>query len=341
MNVRVHHVLKKNKNYFGKGEFNYHLPISEKEMELKRIESLQPRKFSKYYVDKFCTILSESNLKNNEKYFIQRRNLRHNMKNPKKEQNEFYITSQNFEEKNNDENDDEKYNNDLLQDYFINNEKESFLTNNNNVDSEREKMLYEKLKTRKKFYKGSYNKYRNNSFDKEIKRNILSPNLIKNFDSNLAKAIENNKINKLTEKQLKNLNYISDLDLFDSIEILNKKTEKLKKIKNQKNKYYLNNISLFQYDSKKWDEKRKELNKNINEIMFNKFNTENHKYLNNMRKGIDKTHENAKKIENNLNKFFIEIDNFIEKQAEYIKENNPPEENESRPYSKRFKRSNK
>ena len=75
--------------------------------------------------------------------------------------------------------------------------------------------------------------------------------------------------------------------------------------------------------------------------MFNKFNTENHKYLNNMRKGIDKTHENAKKIENNLNKFFIEIDNFIEKQAEYIKENNPPEENGSRPYSKRFKRSNK
>ena len=75
--------------------------------------------------------------------------------------------------------------------------------------------------------------------------------------------------------------------------------------------------------------------------MFNKFNTEKHKYINNIRKEINKTHENEKKIENNLNKFFIEIDNFIEKQAEYIKENNPPEENESRPYSKRFKRSNK
>ena len=301
-------------------------------MELKRIESLQPKKFSKYYLDKICTILSESNIKNNEKYFNRRKNLR--KKNDKKEQKEFYITSKNFEEKNNDDN--------IYNDYILNEDREGFLTNNN-IDEEREKLLYEKLRTRKKFYnKRSYTKKINNSFNKEKKHNIsLSPNIIKNFDANLAKALENNKIEKLTENQIKNLNYISDLNLFDSIDILNKKTEKLKKIKNQKKNNYLNNINLFQYDSKKWEEKRKELNKNINEIMFNKFNTENHKYLNNMRKGIDKTHENAKKIENNLNKFFIEIDNFIEKQAEYIKENNPPEENESRPYSKRFKRSNK
>ena len=304
-------------------------------MELKRIESLQPRKFSKYYLDKFCTILSESNIKNNEKYFIQRKNLKRNMKNSNKDQKEFYITSQNFEKKNNEENNNENYNIEIYNDYILSEEREGFLTNNN-IDEEREKLLYEKLKTRKNFYnKRSYTKKINNSFNKEKKRNILlSPNIIKNFDSNLAKAIENNKIEKLTENQIKNLNYISDLNLFDSIDILNKKTEKLKKFKNQKKNYYLNNISLFQYDSKKWEEKRKELNKNINEIMFNKLNTENHKYLSNMRKGIDKTHENAKKIENNLNNFFLEVDNFIEKQSEYIKENNPPSENQSRTYSK-------
>ena len=296
-------------------------------MELKRIESLQPKKFSKYYLDKICTILSESNIKNNEKYFNRRKNLKRNIKNDKKDQNEFYITSKNFEEKNNDDN--------IYNDYILNEDREGFLTNNN-IDEEREKLLYEKLRTRKKFYnKRSYTKKINNSFNKEKKHNIsLSPNIIKNFDANLAKALENNKIEKLTENQIKNLNYISDLNLFDSIDILNKKTEKLKKIKNQKKNNYLNNINLFQYDSKKWEEKRKELNKNINEIMFNKFNTENHKYLNSMRKGIDKTHENAKKIENNLNKFFLDVDNFIEKQSEYIKENNPQSENESRTYSK-------
>jgi hypothetical protein len=323
----VHYVLKKNKNDLNIKDFNYHLPISEKEMELKRIESLQPKKFSKYYLDKICTILSESNIKNNEKYFNRRKNLKRNIKNDKKDQKEFYITSKNFEEKNNDDN--------IYNDYILNEDREGFLTNNN-IDEEREKLLYEKLRTRKKFYnKRSYTKKINNSFNKEKKHNIsLSPNIIKNFDANLAKALENNKIEKLTENQIKNLNYISDLNLFDSIDILNKKTEKLKKIKNQKKNNYLNNINLFQYDSKKWEEKRKELNKNINEIMFNKFNTENHKYLNSMRKGIDKTHENAKKIENNLNKFFLDVDNFIEKQSEYIKENNPQSENESRTYSK-------
>ena len=323
----MHYVLKKNKNDLNIKDFNYHLPISEKEMELKRIESLQPKKFSKYYLDKICTILSESNIKNNEKYFNRRKNLKRNIKNDKKDQKEFYITSKNFEEKNNDDN--------IYNDYILNEDREGFLTNNN-IDEEREKLLYEKLRTRKKFYnKRSYTKKINNSFNKEKKHNIsLSPNIIKNFDANLAKALENNKIEKLTENQIKNLNYISDLNLFDSIDILNKKTEKLKKIKNQKKNNYLNNINLFQYDSKKWEEKRKELNKNINEIMFNKFNTENHKYLNSMRKGIDKTHENAKKIENNLNKFFLDVDNFIEKQSEYIKENNPQSENESRTYSK-------
>ena len=323
----MHYILKKNKNDLNIKDFNYHLPISEKEMELKRIESLQPKKFSKYYLDKICTILSESNIKNNEKYFNRRKNLKRNIKNDKKDQKEFYITSKNFEEKNNDDN--------IYNDYILNEDREGFLTNNN-IDEEREKLLYEKLRTRKKFYnKRSYTKKINNSFNKEKKHNIsLSPNIIKNFDANLAKALENNKIEKLTENQIKNLNYISDLNLFDSIDILNKKTEKLKKIKNQKKNNYLNNINLFQYDSKKWEEKRKELNKNINEIMFNKFNTENHKYLNSMRKGIDKTHENAKKIENNLNKFFLDVDNFIEKQSEYIKENNPQSENESRTYSK-------
>ena len=69
--------------------------------------------------------------------------------------------------------------------------------------------------------------------------------------------------------------------------------------------------------------------------MFNKFNKENHKYLNNMTKGINKTLENARNIENNLNIFFGEIDDFIDKQAEYIRENNPPSNSESRPYSKR------
>ena len=294
-------------------------------MELKRIESLQPKKFSKYYLDRFCTILSESNLKNDQKYFIRRRNLKNNINNKSEEKKELYITSQNFDENDNEE---ENEYNEIYPEYLLIKEREGFLTNSS-YDEEKEKMLYEKLKTKENFNKRSYKNI--NSLKGKI---ILTPNFIKNFDVNLAKAIEKNKMNKLTDNQAKNLYYISDLNIFNSIDKLNDKKEKLKKIKNQKNKY-LNNISLFNYDSKKWNEKRKELNKNINEIMFNKFNKENHKYLNNMTKGINKTLENARNIENNLNIFFGEIDDFIDKQAEYIRENNPPSNSESRPYSKR------
>ena len=294
-------------------------------MELKRIESLQPKKFSKYYLDRFCTILSESNLKNEQKYFVRRRNLKNNINNKSEEKKELYITSQNFDENDNEE---ENEYNEIYPEYLLIKEREGFLTNSS-YDEEKEKMLYEKLKTKENFNKRSYKNI--NSLKGKI---ILTPNFIKNFDVNLAKKKEKNKMNKLTDNQAKNLYYISDLNIFNSIDKLNDKKEKLKKIKNQKNKY-LNNISLFNYDSKKWNEKRKELNKNINEIMFNKFNKENHKYLNNMTKGINKTLENARNIENNLNIFFGEIDDFIDKQAEYIRENNPPSSSESRPYSKR------
>ena len=293
-------------------------------MELKRIESLQPKKFSKYYLDRFCTILSESNLKNDKKYFIRRKNLKHDMRNKSEEKEDLYITSQNFEENNDDEMDE----NELYPEYLLIKEKEGFLTNT--YDEEKEKMLYEQLKTKENF-----NNKRSYKNIKSLKgKIILTPDFIKNFDENLAKAVEKNKMNKITDNQAKNLYYISDLNVFNSIDILNEKKERLKQIKHQKNKY-LNNISLFNYDSKKWNEKRKELNKNINEIMFNKFNKENHKYLNTMSKGIDKTLENARNIQNNLNIFFGEIDDFIDKQAEYLRENNPPSNSESRIFSKR------
>ena len=197
-------------------------------------------------------------------------------------------------------------------------------------------MLYEKLKTRQKFNKKSNKEIPSLKENKIIikGKHVLSSNFIKNFDPNLAKAIENNKIDKLTDNQAKSLYYISDLKIFNAIDAINEKKEKLKIIKKQKNKY-LNDFSLFNYDSKKWNEKRRELNKNINLIMFDRFNTENHKYLNNMRKGIDKAHENARNMENNLHIFFDEIDDFIDKQVEYIKDNNPQIKSESRAFSKR------
>ena len=60
-------------------------------MELKRIESLQPKKFDKYYLERFCTSLSRSNIKNNLNYFIQRKNLEYNIKNPTEDKEDLLL----------------------------------------------------------------------------------------------------------------------------------------------------------------------------------------------------------------------------------------------------------
>ena len=98
---------------------------------------------------------------------------------------------------------------------------------NNNYDEEKQKILYEKLKTRIKFNKRSYKNYSQSKENKKL-RNILSPDFIRNFDPGLAKAMENNKVNKLTKNQSKNLYFISDLNIFDSIDTLNEKKDKKK-----------------------------------------------------------------------------------------------------------------
>ena len=142
------------------------------------------------------------------------------MRNKSEEKEDLYITSQNFEENNDDEMDE----NELYPEYLLIKEKEGFLTNT--YDEEKEKMLYEQLKTKENF-----NNKRSYKNIKSLKgKIILTPDFIKNFDENLAKAVEKNKMNKITDNQAKNLYYISDLNVFNSIDILNEKKERLKQI---------------------------------------------------------------------------------------------------------------
>ena len=143
---------------------------------------------------------------------------------------------------------------------------------------------------------------------------------MRNFDENLSKSIEKKNFKKLTENQVKKLYYISELKLFDSFYEIKKKNKMLNNIKNNKNKRYLNNLDMFNYDIIKWNNRRKELNKNINNILFNEFNSKNKKYLKDMRKSIDKLHDNALFIEKDMGKFLNDLNIFIDKNNEYIKE---------------------
>lgn len=346
------------------------------------LSNLQPRKLNRNYVEKFVTLLNQSkSLK--PPYSVQRRKLKLDpIKNNKITNNKningngIYVTklddnaqyqSINTYDNNKDEysisisqiiNDEEQnkidnYNSNILSDTVKN-----LISKNpeNNLDLElyqqKEKLLFEKLRTKNKFNLKSNSinnnrlysstevnnrinnhKYSNQNSLLKIK-NFLSPKFVKNFDESLGKSMEKNNIKKLTKNQMKKLYYISELKLFDSFDKIRKKNKILNQMKNFQKKKYLDNYDIFQYDKEKWERKRKELNKNINEIMFQNFDSENKQYLSHMRQVVDKLHNDKNYIEKDIGKFLNDLNNFIDKNSEYLKENNPSNKG-SRLHSKR------
>ena len=166
-----------------KKDFIIKSPKKEKELELKMLSNLQPRKLNRNYVEKFVTLLHESkDLKPN--YFRQRRKLRLNsikIKNVNNgrnaNRNGIYITlpklddniqNQNMNTYDNKDDysisvsqiisDEERnkidsYSNNILTDTIRN---IVYKNTDNNLDldlyEQKEKLLYEKLKTKKQFH---------------------------------------------------------------------------------------------------------------------------------------------------------------------------------------------
>jgi hypothetical protein len=320
------------------------------------LENLQPRKYNKNYVEKFVTLLHESKLLKN-KYSLHRKKLRLNSINrvannnsnkgiyitlPKIENNSPYVNTN--DDNNNDKNtipfpqylideeenknDNNKYNT-ILTDTIRNILHKDELNNKLESYREREKLLYEILKTKKKFnikrknklYSSTEINQLNDNINNEKKHNYLSPKFIRNFDYTLAKSVERKNAKLLTDNQVKKLYYISELKLFDSLDEIRRKNKILKQAKNCQSKRYLKDRDMFKYDKEKWSKKREELSKNINEIMFNQFENENKKYLLRMKKSVDKIHDNANYIQRDLDKLFTDVNEFIEKNSEYLKEN--------------------
>ena len=354
-----------------KKDFIIKTPKKEKELELKMLSNLQPRKLNKNYVEKFVTLLHQSkDLKPN--YFKQRRKLKLNPIKSKNinhgrnvNRNGIYITlpklddniqNQNMNTYDNkddysisvsqiisdeERNKNESYSNNLLTDTIRN---IVYKNTDNNLDidlyEQKEKLLYDKLKTKEQFHLNDLNNknslylstdankliniynYSNNNSPKKRKK-FLSPLFVKNFDESLAKSMEKDNMNKLTKNQMKKLYYISELKLFDSFDKIREKNKILNEMKNYQKKKYLNNLDMFRYDKEKWEKKRSELNKNINDIMFKRFNSENKEYLTNMRNVVDKLHENKNSIEKDLGPFLNDLNIFIDRNSEYLKENNP------------------
>ena len=176
-------------------EFNYRPALNEKEREIKVLENMQPRRFNKDYVEKFVSLLHESrSLKpsySSARKKIKLRHIKTENKKPNINGNGIYITMPNLENKNDDDlyryvnpsenryakEDTIPFPNELLEEedkdennlYFKNKSydiltdtvKDILLRDKEKSETEsykqKEKLLYEQLRTKKAFNKNRYN----------------------------------------------------------------------------------------------------------------------------------------------------------------------------------------
>ena len=143
---------------------------------------------------------------------------------------------------------------------------------------------------------------------------IATPKQISEFDYNLGQAFIKGNFRFLTNKQKENLGYIGELNLFNSINRLKHKQNKIKELKNEKKgKNILLPIDLFKYDAEKWKKYTYEKNKNNNDVVINELNEKNKIKLDDMKEYIDKLNNEAYNADKDVNNIINKIDIFLEK----------------------------
>ena len=208
----------------------------------------------------------------------------------------------------------------------------NYKTISSKEDIEDEEEINKKGEKLYKLLKTNYNNNYNKSLPKIENRNTnreesLFIKRITDIDPILGNKIYNNKFRNLTKKQRLNLQYLSELDVFNSINILNSKKEILNKSKNKdynnnKNKNNLLIKDLFYYDENKWKKYFKKNNFDENKEKINEFNEKNKKKLLNLKNTIDKLENEKLKTEIDVQETISNIDLFLQKNSSSLILNN-------------------
>ena len=322
----------------------------ERDREIKLLQNLFSRKFDQDYIDK-CSLLlyrckktknypvKRMHIKktiynfdeNNDLYITLPKfnSLNKNMKEKSKtidyspkEINNYFITDKNeFTEK------EDKYFDDLRKkiNEGIENDNLNFNTiNNEEVEeeiSQKEKRLYNILKTRYPTMPNENHPSINlpKIVDKKNREEILLQRRITDIDPILGQKINQNRANTLTKNQQLNIFYLSELDVYNNLDKLNKKKIILNKSKNQflrKNKILLKD--LFHYDKEKWAKISYERNFNVNEAKIKEYNEENRQKLNYFKNNIDKLEVEKDKTEKDVQEALSHIESFLQKNSASI-----------------------
>jgi len=322
----------------------------ERDREIKLLQNLFSRKFDQDYIDKCSLLLYRCKKTNN--YPVKRMHIKKTIYNfdenndlyitlPKfnslnknmkeksktidystKEINNYFITDKNeFTEK------EDKYFDDLRKkiNEGIENDNLNFNTiNNEEVEeeiSQKEKRLYNILKTRYPTMPNDNHDSINlpKIVDKRNREEILLQRRIMDIDPILGQKINQNKANTLTKNQQLNIFYLSELDVYNNLDKLNKKKIILNRSKNQflrKNKVLLKD--LFHYDKEKWAKISHERNFNVNEAKIKEYNEENRQKLNYFKDNIDKLEVEKDKTEKDVQETLSHIESFLQKNSASI-----------------------
>ena len=322
----------------------------ERDREIKLLQNLFSRKFDQDYIDKCSLLLYRCKKTNN--YPVKRMHIKKTIYNfdenndlyitlPKfnslnknmkeksktidystKEINNYFITDKNeFTEK------EDKYFDDLRKkiNEGIENDNLNFNTiNNEEVEeeiSQKEKRLYNILKTRYPTMPNENHPSINlpKIVDKKNREEILLQRRITDIDPILGQKINQNRANTLTKNQQLNIFYLSELDVYNNLDKLNKKKIILNKSKNKflrKNKVLLKD--LFHYDKEKWAKISYERNFNVNEAKIKEYNEENRQKLNYFKNNIDKLEVEKDKTEKDVQEALSHIETFLQKNSASI-----------------------
>lgn len=157
----------------------------------------------------------------------------------------------------------------------------------------------------------NYKYFQNNP---EIKI-VATPAQISGFDPTLGRSITQGKTSHLTQKQKKNLLYISELNLFGNLESIKQKKKLISSYyKNEKNKNTNEKIfetDVFHYDKLKWKKITEKLNKNETREKIVECNDNIKSTLSEMKSKVDVLVVERLKTEEEIKNKLFHIDRFL------------------------------
>ena len=317
----------------------------ERERKLKLLENLFSLKLDKEYIDKSSLLLY--NCRNTKNYALKRNHLRKTIydydennnlyitfpkfnsvdrkykeksktiESSSKQDNKYFITDKNTLDDDNFEDLRRKINEEIANNEYNYNT----ISNNEDLDEENRKgkILYKLLKTK---YENNTTENDRTSLPKIIHRNKEEISMIKrisDIDPMLGRKFYENRVKNLTKNQKLNIFYLSELEIFNSLDKLNKKKDLLNKSKssNYKKKKLLIK-DLFHYDKNKWKKLNQIKNMNKNEEMINELNEKNKKKLLHLKSTVDKLENEKLKTEIDVKETISNIDLFLEKNCSPI-----------------------